>query len=295
MTQLLDAQPSALDPRTHAYRPDLASDLLRNKVEAERYVDGVSAQVDRGLTPLRRHPAPDAPLDSQLLSGEMVTVFDEQDGWAWVQNGSDGYVGYTETSALGFEVRIPTHWVKVLRTFIYPEPDIKTPPLGWLTMSGGVTVIREEGGYSEIAIGGWVFSAHLAGPRETSPDYTATAIKFLGTPYLWGGKNSLGVDCTGLIQIAMARAGIPCPRDSDMQAQSLGKPLAWEPGVTKPERGDLFFFPEHAAIAVDETRVVHANAATMMVSIEELSKVEDRVRAISGGIGITARRRPRLR
>lgn len=289
----MDAPAPQLDPRTHAYRPDLASELLRGKVEAERFVPGLSAQVVRGVTALRRQPDPEAPLDSQLLSGEMVTVFDDVEGWAWVQNGSDGYVGYVESGALGYEVQVPTHWVKVLRTFVYPEPDPKLPPLGWLTMSGGVTVTGREGAYSEISVGGWVYSAHLAGPRDVTRDYTATAIKFLGTPYLWGGKNSLGLDCSGLIQVAMARAGIPCPRDSDMQAESLGKPQPWEPGETVPQRGDLFFFPGHVAIALDDSRVVHANAYAMMVSIEPLAKVEERVRAESGGVGIIGRRRPK--
>ena len=285
-----------LDPRLNAYRPDLAAESLKGRVEAARFVAGRPAQVVRGVAALRRRPGAGEPLDSQLLSGEAVTVYDQADGWSWVQNASDGYVGYVDSAALAAEVRATTHSVAVPGSFLYPEPDLKAPPRDRLTMTGRVAVVDQRGGFSKAALGapgqdGWVYTRHLAAEGEVAPDYVETALRFLGVPYLWGGKAGDGLDCSGLVQVALARAGIACPRDSDMQAESLGRAVPWEPGRRALERGDLIYFPGHAAIALDAERVVNANAHAMLVSVEPLEDVEDRVKAETGGTGITAVRR----
>ena len=281
------------DPRLNAYRPDLAAESLKDRVTAERFTAGRPAQVARGVAELRRGPRADAPQDTQLLSGEEITVFDEAEGWAWVQNRADGYVGYVESAALG-EPRAPTHSVRVPRSFLFPGPDLKLPPLDALTMTGRVAVTGAQGAYSHVAFGGqsgWVYSRHLAPEGEIEPDFVATALRFLGAPYLWGGKESGGLDCSGLVQVALVRAGIPCPRDSNMQAESLGAAVAWAPGKTELQRGDLISFPGHCAIALDAVEVVNANAHAMMVSVEPLDALEARVKKESGGTGVTAVRR----
>ncbi len=285
-----------LDPRLNAYRPDLAAESLRGRVAAARFVAGRPAQVVRGVAALRRRPGAGQPLDSQLLSGEVVTVYDQADGWSWVQSASDGYVGYVDSAGLGAEVRATTHSVAVPGSFLYPAPDLKAPPRDRLTMTGRVAVVDERGAFSKVFLGapwqdGWVYSRHLAPDGEVAPDYVETALRFLGVPYLWGGKASDGLDCSGLIQVALARAGIACPRDAGMQAASLGRAVPWEPGRTALERGDLIYFPGHAAIALDAERVVNANAHAMLVSVEPLEDVEARVKAESGGTGVTAVRR----
>lgn len=283
-----------IDPRLNAYRPDLADAALEGRVVAARFTAGRPAQVRRGVAALRRRPEPGAPLDSQLLSAEIVTVFDEADGWAWVQNRTDGYVGYVESAALGAEIVTPTHSVQALRGFLLPGPDLKLPPLDALTMTGRVAVIGAQGAYSQVAFGGqegWIYTRLLAPEGEVAPDIVATALQFLGVPYLWGGKESGGLDCSGLVQVALARAGIPCARDSGMQAESLGVAIPWEPGRTELQRGDLIYFPGHCAVALDAVEVVNANAHAMMVSIEPLDAVEGRVKDESGGTGVIAVRR----
>ena len=287
---------SQLDPRLHAYRADLAAEALRGQVSAPRYAAGSPAQVVRGVTDLRRQPAAAAPLDTQLLCGEAVTVYDEADGWAWVQNATDGYVGYVASAALGPEVQPPTHSVAVLRTFLYPEPNLKAPPLDCLSMTSPVTVIGTKDRFTEVRLaapgaGGWVYSSHLAANGEVKPDYLETANQFLGAPYLWGGKNSLGIDCSGLVQVALARAGIPCPRDSYKQATDLGTGVPVDDGTYTPHRGDIIQFPGHCAIAMDETMVINANAHAMLVTIEPLADLLERVNEESDGRGITAVRR----
>ncbi len=289
---------SELNPRLNAYRPDLADVSLEGRVAAERFTAGRPAQVARGVAALRRRPEADAPQDTQLLSGEAVTVYDQAEGWAWVQNRTDGYVGYVVSSALGAEASATTHSVKVPRSFLFPGPDLKLPPRDALTMTGRVAVVGVAGGYSEVVFGGqrgWVYSRHLAalgaGGGEVESDFVATALQFLGVPYLWGGKASGGLDCSGLVQVALARAGIPCPRDSNAQAKSLGVAVAWESGRTVLQRGDLIYVPGHCAIALDAERVVNANAHAMMVSVEPLDALEARVKQESGGTGVTAVRR----
>jgi len=288
-----------LDPRLHAYRGDLAAEALSGRVEAARFVAGEAAQVCRGIADLRKRPAADAPLDSQLLFGEAVTRYDTADGWAWVQSREDGYVGYVEATALSARFAAPSRRVAVLRTFLYPEPDLKAPPLDCLSMASPVEVTAEQGVFSEVRSGAdgsaWIYSRHLAALDDVVADYTATALQFLGAPYLWGGKGSLGLDCSALIQLALARAGIACQRDSDMQAESLGEAVPYEAGNYTPRYGDLIYSPGHVAIALDETRVVHANAHHMLVTIEPLANLLARVEADSGraaGQGIDAVRRP---
>lgn len=287
---MTDAPPETpLDPRLNAFRDDLADAALEGRVEARRFVEGRPAQVAVGVAALRRRPELEAPQDTQLLSGEMVTVFETQDGWAWVQNWSDRYVGYVAAPALTAETRPATHSVRVLRTPVYPEPDLKTPVFDWLTMSGQAAVVGESGKYSELATGGWVFTAHLAEAGETAPDFVATARAFLGTPYLWGGKESLGLDCSGLVQVALHCAGYHCLRDTPHQEgdASLGQAL---PPDTTPVYGDLIFWKGHVAFALDAATVLHATGGPMLTVIEPLADIDARARAESGG-GITTVRR----
>lgn len=289
---------ATLDPRLNPYRADLAAESLRGRIEAPRYIAGNPAQVVRGTADLRRAPGADQPLDTQLLSGEVVTVYDEAEGWAWVQNQSDRYVGYVESTTLSAAVVPVTHWISALRTFVFSAPDLKAPPHEALTFGGAVAAVREKDGFAEVRLGdpaggtglaGWVYGAHLTRVGHFAADPVETALRFLGAPYLWGGKGSLGLDCSGLVQVALTTAGIPCPRDTYMQADSCGAALPWSPG-TKPARGDLLFSPDHVAIALDESSVVHANALAMAVNVESIGHLEARLR--KEGAGFTGLRRP---
>jgi len=280
-----------LDPRLNAFRDDLADARLEGRVKAARFVEGRPAQVQRGIADLRRRPEAKAPLDTQLLYGEQVRVFEESDGWAWVQNETDGYVGYVEASALATPKGTPTHRLRALRSFLYPEPDLKAPPLDCLSIASPVKVVATEGTYSALAGGGWLYTKHLQAIDETSPDFVATALEFLGTPYYWGGRSSIGLDCSTLVQLSLACAGVPVLRDSYQQATTVGEALNGLPGGDIAlERGDLVFSPGHVAVMLDESHVLHANGFTMSVAIEKLEALEGRVRAETGG-GFTGLRR----
>ncbi|MEM7223943.1 MAG: C40 family peptidase [Pseudomonadota bacterium] len=278
----------SLDPRLHPHRPDLAAAYLTGRVEAARFAEGQHRRVKQGIASLRARPEPSAPLVSQLLAGETVAVYEEADGWAWLQCETDGYVGYMRHEALSAELQTPSHAIAVLRTPLLPSPDLKTPAIDFLHLTSGVQVIGEEGNYSQLVGGGWVYSRHLAALDQLAPDYVETALTFLGTPYLWGGRSSLGLDCSALVQLALARAGIACQRDSDQQEATIGE--IGDPDAA-PRRGDLIYLPGHVAIALDERQVVHANAYHMLVTIEPLADLVARVLQESGR-GITGLRRP---
>ncbi len=279
-----------LDPRLNPFRDDLAAAYLKDRVRAARFAEGERRQVVRGILDLRRGPRDDAPLDSQLLHGEAVNVYDQAEGWAWVQSAGDGYVGYVAADGLSERVAAPTHSLAALRSYLFAEPDFKSPTLDLRSMASPLAVVEEREGFARLAGGGWVFGGHLAPLGETVADYVETARAFLGTPYLWGGRSSVGLDCSALVQIALARAGVFALRDTHMQEENLGEALDGKDGIAC---GDLVFFPEHVAIALDPETVIHATALHMAVAVEPLAQLEARAQAVYGQ-GITAVRRPRV-
>jgi len=277
------------DPRRHAYRAGLAAESLRGLVEAPRYVEGVRRQVEAPALPLRREPRFDAILDSEALFGEALTVFEESEGWAWVQLCRDAYVGYMPSEGLTYAVITPTHRVAALRTYVYASPDIKKPPLALLSLNALLSVAGEEGRFLALNSGGFIIAEHLRKLDEPARDFVDVALGFRGTPYLWGGRTSLGVDCSGLVQLASEAAGLPCPRDTDMQANEVGRPLDWRGGGTLA-RGDLVFWDGHVGIMTSGQDLVHASAYQMMVVEEPLAEARARIGAAKGGDIVGVRR-----
>lgn len=271
------AAPGPLDPRRHAFRPDLAADNLRGRVEAERFVGGNWGQVIVPSVKLHNRPSLDAPVDTEALFGEVVVVYEVAEGWAWVQLLRDGYVGYIEAAALSSDVEWPTHRVKALGTFVYPDPDIKKPPIAHISLNSAVTVVAQEDQFYKLSNGGYVSIRHLAEEDNYARDYVDVAERFLGTPYLWGGRTRLGIDCSGLVQLSLEAAGIAAPRDSDMQRAELGNDLLMPEDFEGLQRGDLVFWPGHVGIMADGIMLLHANAHHMAVTIEPLPEAIERI------------------
>jgi cell wall-associated NlpC family hydrolase len=280
----------AFDPRVTPARPDLAAKHLEGKVTAARFVEGRVMEVVEPQAPLRREPRPDAPLHTEALKGERVAVYDmNAEGWAWGQLASDNYVGWLPSNALALAGAAPTHKVAVPRTLAFPGSSIKLPPIEALPLGARLVIVRTHDRMAITQSGAHVPMAHLTPVGDYEADFVAVAERFLRVPYLWGGKTALGLDCSGLVQIALAACGISCPRDSDMQETALGTIVVERPDESRLERGDLVFWQGHVAIVRDRANLLHANAFHMAVAIEPIADAVARIG--SAGSKITSVRR----
>lgn len=281
----------ALDRRLNAFRPDLADKRLEGRVEAGRFVEGAMFHVSAPVAKV--HTAPDASsgMDTQFLHGEELRVFDRNNGWAWIQGERDSYVGYVPESSIDEDGYRATHIVCVPRTFAYPEPDLKKPAANAQSMGALVTVTGETEvrgtRYALLDDGRAMIARHLSPIGDVADDYVAMAEMFLHTPYLWGGASGFGIDCSGLVQLSMRMAGRNVPRDTDMQAESIGEALDLK---EPPQRGDLIFWRGHVAIFTASDEIIHANGYTMTVSREPLADAIGRIGPLYGQP--TSMRRP---
>ncbi|MGN8550635.1 C40 family peptidase [Bradyrhizobium sp. 13971] len=267
------------DVRLTPARADLAAKYLEGKVEALRFVEGEAFEVFDAIAPLRQAPAADAEQMTQALRGERITVYDRNgEGWAWGQLADDGYVGSIPEAALTTPGAVPTHKVTALRTLAFPGSSIKLPPVEALALGTKLAIVREDGAFAVTREGWHLPRQHLAPLATMAGDFVAIAEQFVGTPYLWGGKSSLGIDCSGLVQIALTAAGTGCPRDSDMQQDGLGRELT-SAESKQLQRGDLVFWKGHVAIVRDATTIVHANAHHMATAVESTHAAIARIKA----------------
>jgi cell wall-associated NlpC family hydrolase len=282
---------ASFDRRLTPARADLAAAHLRGLVDAPRYAEGRAMRIIAASAPLRRSPQADAPLETEALHGESVTVYDEQDGWAWAQLERDQYVGYLPEAALG-ALSAPTHRVAALRMHAYPGPAIKLPPRITLSLGAQLRIVRQDGDFSVSENGLYLWSRSLAELSANEPDWVAVAERFIETPYLWGGRTSEGIDCSGLVQTALMAEGIASPRDSDMMEASLGKPIAIDDPTAPLARGDLIFWKGHVGIMRDPVTLLHANGWHMKTVSEMLAQTRDRIATNGGGEVTSVRRLP---
>jgi cell wall-associated NlpC family hydrolase len=266
------------DPRVTAARPDLAAAHLRGLVDAARFVEGIVFEVFDPVAPVRRSPVPDAALETEALKGERVIIYDEDgEGWGWGQLHTDRYVGWLPMNALRAPGPEPTHKVVAVRTILFPGRSIKAQPVEGLPLGCRLAITGDDGELARLASGGYVPVRHLAALDAAAPDFVAVAERFIGVPYLWGGKTSLGIDCSGLVQVALTASGIVCPRDSDMQ-RALGTAIAIG-DLSGLRRGDLVFWKGHVGVMRDAATLLHANAFHMAGAAEPLREAVERISA----------------
>ena len=266
-------------------RPDLAAADLEGLVAAKRY--GAARRRQLGSVGAAIYPAPDltAEVLDELIYGEQFDVLETRADFHWGRACRDGYVGFVHKWAFARHVEAPTHWVRALRTYAFAEPSIKAPSIGPYSMNSLVHVDVEEGDFARAGKI-WFWRGHLAPVGlGFERDWAGVAERFLGAPYLWGGRTSLGLDCSGLVQQALYACGRACPRDTDQQAH-LGEALTRD----QLQRGDLVVWRGHIGLMLDETRLLHANAHHMAVAIEPLADAIARIAAGPAGDPTTFRR-----
>jgi cell wall-associated NlpC family hydrolase len=272
-----------LDRRRHVFRPDLADEALRGRVEATSFVVGQPCQVLRSAVSMRAEPNLSAALENEALFGEIFTVFEDQDGWAWGKLSRDQYTGYVPIDALSPNVLPATHRVSDIGTFVYADQDIKSPPLLLLSLNASLAVVEVGERFSRLSLGGYVITRHISPIGKPALDFVEIAERFIATPYLWGGRTRLGLDCSALVQLAMEAGGLECPRDSDMQRAEVGHSIPVPDDLEGLHRGDLVFWKGHVGIMTDGVMLLHANAHHMAVACEPLQFATARILKASGG------------
>lgn len=279
------------DRRLTPARGDLAAVHLQGQVDSARFVEPTAMQINAAIIPLRPAADPGVGLDTVLLYGELFDVFDAAEGWAWGQAPRDGYVGYVPLAALSAQVREATHTVSVPTTHLYPSASMKTEPVAALWMTSLVAPgvfhpVNSEGvAFAEVD-GLFIPAKHLVAVDDLEDDFVAVAEQFLNAPYVWGGKTASGVDCSGLLQVALARTGVSVPRDTDMQ-QAAGRAVERN-GF---QRGDVLFWKGHVGVMVDSETLLHATAFSMSTILEPVAETRAR---IEEGLGLPLRAVRRL-
>lgn len=266
------------DPRTILARADLAAADLEGRVRAARFSATTPMTCAAPTAAIRRAPDSAGEQMDQLLFGERFEVLEETGGWAWGQARRDGYVGFVERAALGPAGPAPTHRVSALRAYAFSEPSIKSRPLGLYSINALVRLGEREGRFAKVSHGGWFVESQLAEIGAVETDPAAVAERFLGAAYQWGGRESMGLDCSGLVQQALFACGRACPRDTDQQAQ-MGAAIE----ANALTRGDLVFWRGHVGMMLDAERLIHANAHHMAVALEPLAEAIARISAAGSG------------
>lgn len=244
-------------------------------------------QVTAGVVAIRSAPEPDAEMVTQALHGEMLHVHREAGEYGQIQLLRDRYTGWALMEALSAPPVETTHRVSALRTYVFSEPDLKSAPRFLISLNSEFAVQGSENGFSKCARAGWVFERHLMAKDQFETDPAGVAERFVGAPYLWGGCESLGLDCTGLTRAAFDACGVTLPRDSDMQFAWAGELVEdWQaPGRLR--RGDLVFWKGHVGLMLDPERFIHSNAFHMATAIEPLASAIQRIASrYSAPIGV---------
>ena len=272
-----------MDPRLTPANQNVACSSLRGQIEHTNFVEGQNYQVNVPFVDLLG--APGGERNRQLIYGSKVKYFGETDGWAFIQNTYDDYVGYVPQETISLDTN-KTHIVSAPLSHVFSEPNIKAKNIATLPLTAKVSGKKVENGFLETELG-WIPIRHLQLKTKFATNPVEVAKLFLNSPYLWGGNTSLGIDCSGLIQVSMSLCGLRCPGDSDQQLAKLGQNIDID---TTQEKGDILFWKGHVALALNARQVLHANAYHMSTVIEELSEAVIRIKNQEGN-DIIARKR----
>ena len=226
--------------------------------------------------------------DTDALYGETARLIQDKGDWAEVVLETDGYQAWVKKDCLG-QLPPATHHIIAPRALITLTPDIKSPAQGYLPLGALLNAAEEDGALAVISkdgIKGYIPHHHVLPIGEYCPDYVAVAEQMVGTPYRWGGRDSMGFDCSALVQLSLGAAGQNVMRNSGDQEKTIGRDLDH---IDDLARGDLVFWKGHVGIMADGQRLLHANMHHAMTAIEELRSALPRLEKAAGPITRLAR------
>lgn len=196
--------------------------------------------------PLRGEPRSSAEMVSQLIFGETYSIIAQQEEWFHIKMDYDGYEGWLSDSSI----------------FLYEDSTMR-----YVQSSLLLSINNDLYDHTLHCSMGSELGAEDATDQRLFVGNLAK--KFLGTPYLWGGRHCSGIDCSGLVQVVYKVLGIKLPRDASQQ-QKEGKPVRFDDIY----EGDLVFFDKnerigHVGIALGSGKIIHAHG---MVRIDRITR-----------------------
>jgi len=250
-----------------------------------------TATVVAAQTDLTAEPSRNCTPEMQLLHGDHMRIHQIKSGWGYglalnpVDARKRDYAGWVRMRDLIEQKVSPSHHVSALRAPVFSRPDIKSPIRQFLPICARLnatgSAVGNGGEFVQMGGGGFVSHRHVERMGEgLVEDFVDTAETFQGLPYVWGGNGPNGMDCSGLVKLALQTAGVVCPRDADQQEEALGKAVRPDSALMNLRRGDLIFWPGHVGVMQTSGRLLHANAYHMCVATEPLREAVERIGAI---------------
>jgi len=236
----------------------------------------VRAIVLYSVVPVREEPKETAAQQTQLLFAQMVTVLEQQPRWLFIRNDEDGQRGWVDRKML--TLLTEEEQTELAKADV--QAMVKMPMAYAISRNNGQTLPLcagtrlpnyKEGQFELLGVVFGIDPQMVAEqPELLTQDNLLQVVRFfLNTPYLWGGKNALGMDCSGFSQIILSIFGRALARNASEQVLQ-GVAVA---SLKEAQAGDLAFFDHqdgkisHVGIVIDPTRVVHCSGR---VKVEQL-------------------------
>lgn len=278
-----------LDKSLNPYRDDLAAQYLKGQVNAGNFVAPKLHQIKCDYAYLKTAPDTSSPNVSEVFFGELVDIYEIKNDFAWVQLKRDNYVGYLPFECVSTEIIEANKKINTIRSFAFSIPKVQGEIKNILPLNSLVKATdRVENGFVYCDGLGFIYLKHLCDLDEYAANPVELAKYFLKTPYAWGGRQALGIDCSGLIQTIHEACGINLPRDARMQ-EKMGELIIPSPDFSNLKAGDLLFWQGHVAMMIDNENIIHANSFHMCVEIEPLAQTIKRYDGL--GLGLRSVRR----
>ncbi len=236
-------------------------------------------QISIPLCNLNQEPNFNSSLETQLLFGEKIEIFEKKGKWIFCKSIQDNYKGWINNCCVS-DVQFQNYQISTPISYVYKQPNLKSKPLTKLFFNSKIKIIEKNKIWSLCDFNGkkgYIYGKHLVNINTIIKNniiWVENAKKFLNVAYLWGGKSSLGLDCSALVQLAIQSLQIPFPRNSNDQFNSH---ILKNTTINNIKKGVLIFWDGHVAIALDKDTILHANAFHMKVKSEPFIKANERI------------------